>query len=333
MGVNVTNVKTIAFATSAALAGIAGALFSALLGFVAPESFNLDQMVLMQIMVVVGGLGSLLGPLIGPIVAALMIELLRDTRGLLEIIFGTILIGFVLFQPNGLAALVNRALRLRESFVPRSRAGACATAVEAMAILELEGIGLKFGGVSVLEDVGFCVDPGEVVGLIGPNGAGKTSAMNVITGVHRPLTGSIFLDQNASTGCRRTASPRSGCAGHSRYPCFVRGSTVLENEMLGVEPAVGYGLGGAIGATRTMRRSRGRDLRPRHADARLDGHGGFCRAGGPGPLLLGQQRLVELARALVSRPRVLLLDEPAVGLAPPRVSELAQNIRKIAKTF
>jgi branched-chain amino acid transport system permease protein len=122
MGVNVTNVKTIAFATSAALAGIAGALFSALLGFVAPESFNLDQMVLMQIMVVVGGLGSLLGPLIGPIVVVLMIELLRDTRGLLEIIFGTILIGFVLFQPNGLAALVNRALRLRESFVPRSLA-------------------------------------------------------------------------------------------------------------------------------------------------------------------------------------------------------------------
>ena len=92
-----------------------------------------------------------------------------------------------------------------------------------MAILELEGIGLKFGGVSVLEDVGFCVDPGEVVGLIGPNGAGKTSAMNVITGVHRPLTGSTSLTKHASTGCRRTASPRSGCAGHSRHPCFVRG--------------------------------------------------------------------------------------------------------------
>jgi branched-chain amino acid transport system ATP-binding protein len=201
-----------------------------------------------------------------------------------------------------------------------------------MAILELEGIGLKFGGVSVLEDVGFCVDPGEVVGLIGPNGAGKTSAMNVITGVHRPLTGSIFLDQTridrlpphriAALGVRRTFQTSMLCPG----------LTVLENVMLGVEPAVGYGLGGAIGATRTMR-NREAETRD-HAMQMLAwmGMAGFAEREGQG-LSFGQQRLVELARALVSRPRVLLLDEPAVGLAPPRVSELAQNIRKIAKTF
>lgn len=122
MGVNVTATKTVAFAASAALAGIAGALFSALLGFVAPESFNLDQMVMMQIMVVIGGLGSLLGSLLGPIVVVVLIELLRDTRGIMEIVFGAMLIGFVLFQPHGLAAVVNRALGWRERFVPRGLA-------------------------------------------------------------------------------------------------------------------------------------------------------------------------------------------------------------------
>jgi branched-chain amino acid transport system permease protein len=120
MGVNVTAAKTIAFATSAALAGIAGALFSALLGFVSPESFNLDQMVMMQVMVVIGGLGSLIGSLIGPVAVVLLMELLRDAPGLLEIVFGIMLIGFVLMQPDGLAALVNRALGWRECFLPRA---------------------------------------------------------------------------------------------------------------------------------------------------------------------------------------------------------------------
>jgi branched-chain amino acid transport system permease protein len=124
MGVNVTAVKTIAFATSAALAGIAGALFSALLGFVSPESFNLDQMVMMQIMVVIGGLGTIVGSVLGPVVVVVLIELLRDTRGILEIIFGIMLIGFVLFQPNGLAVFFNRMLDLRESFIPRPLARA-----------------------------------------------------------------------------------------------------------------------------------------------------------------------------------------------------------------
>lgn len=120
MGVDVTRVKTIAFALSAAYAGVAGALFSSLLGFVSPESFNLDQMVMMQIMVVVGGLSSILGSLIGPIFVVLLIELLRDTRGILEILFGAVLIGFVLYQPLGMAALVGRGLKFREMFLPRA---------------------------------------------------------------------------------------------------------------------------------------------------------------------------------------------------------------------
>lgn len=123
MGVNVTQVKVIAFSLSAAFAAAAGALFSALLGFVSPESFDLNQMVLMQIMVVVGGLGSLIGSLIGPMVVIVLLELLRDTRGLMEVIFGVILIGFVLFQPKGLAAIFASLLKLREPFIPRSLSG------------------------------------------------------------------------------------------------------------------------------------------------------------------------------------------------------------------
>lgn len=107
-GVNVTATKTIAFALSAGIAGLAGGLYSALLGYVAPESFNLEQMILMKIMAVAGGLGTMLGSVIGPALVIFLQEQLRDSQGWLEIIFGAVLIGFVLFMPRGIAPLVHR---------------------------------------------------------------------------------------------------------------------------------------------------------------------------------------------------------------------------------
>lgn len=107
-GVSVTATKTIAFALSAGIAGLAGGLYSALLGYVAPESFNLEQMILMKIMAVVGGLGTMLGSVIGPALVIFLQEQLRDSQGWLEIIFGAVLIGFVLFLPKGIAPLVYR---------------------------------------------------------------------------------------------------------------------------------------------------------------------------------------------------------------------------------
>lgn len=109
-GVNVTATKTIAFALSAGLAGLAGGLYSALLGYVAPESFNLEQMILMKVMAVVGGLGTMLGSVIGPALVIFLQEQLRDSQGWLEIIFGAVLIGFVLFMPKGIAPLIYRVL-------------------------------------------------------------------------------------------------------------------------------------------------------------------------------------------------------------------------------
>lgn len=201
-----------------------------------------------------------------------------------------------------------------------------------VSILKLQDVGLHFGGVQVLDDVSFSVEPGEVVGLIGPNGAGKTSAMNVITGVHRPGRGTIELDGKridglpphriAALGVRRTFQSSMLCPG----------LTVLENVMLGVEPDTGYGLGSALLASPGLL-AREAQMRDRAMEM-LDwmGMSAFAEREGQ-DLSFGQQRLVELARALASRPRLLLLDEPAVGLSPPRVEELAQNIRKIAVTF
>lgn len=105
-GINVVAVKTTAFAFSAGIAGLSGGLYSALLGFVAPESFNLEQMVIMKIMAVTGGLSTMLGSVLGPTLVISLQEFLRDSQGWLEIIFGGMLLLFVLFLPRGIAPLV-----------------------------------------------------------------------------------------------------------------------------------------------------------------------------------------------------------------------------------
>jgi len=121
-GVNVTQTKLFAFAYSSMCAGLAGAFYAPLLRFVAPENFDLHQMILMQVMIVVGGLGSMAGSLIGVCVIFFAFEMLRDTRGLLELFLGVMLIGFVLLQPQGLVEILNRFTRIREPFLPRTLA-------------------------------------------------------------------------------------------------------------------------------------------------------------------------------------------------------------------
>jgi branched-chain amino acid transport system ATP-binding protein len=201
-----------------------------------------------------------------------------------------------------------------------------------MAILTLAGVCLNFGGVRVLDEVAFSVDPGEVVGLIGPNGAGKTSAMNVITGVHRPRSGTIRLDERRIDGMPAHRIAALGVRRTFQTSMLCPGLTVLENVMLGVEPQTGYGLAGALVANSAVI-GREAEMRERAMEMLAwMGMDDFAEREGQG-LSFGQQRLVELARALVSRPRLLLLDEPAVGLSPPRVEDLAQNIRRIATTF
>lgn len=119
LGTNVFRVKLLAFAVSAFYAGVAGALFVPMLGFVAPESFDLNQMIMQQIMIVVGGLASVVGTLVGVFVVSIGFELLRDTPALVEIIFGTALIACVLWRPEGVVSLLRNYAIFREAYLPR----------------------------------------------------------------------------------------------------------------------------------------------------------------------------------------------------------------------
>jgi branched-chain amino acid transport system ATP-binding protein len=180
-----------------------------------------------------------------------------------------------------------------------------------MALLSVRDVTLRFGGIVALDRVSFDVERGHISGLIGPNGAGKTTAFNVITRLYRPDEGALELDGESLL---RTAPHRivsRGIARTFQNINLFRTMSVLENVLVGAH-------------------ARGGNVDEREALTMLDYVGLRARAHVPAAVLpYGTQKRVELARALIARPKLLLLDEPAGGLNHEEVDELGAFIRQI----
>lgn len=199
-------------------------------------------------------------------------------------------------------------------------------------MLDIRNVSLSFGALKVLSNASFSLGKGEVLGLIGPNGAGKTSMMNVITGIHRAQAGEIHLGGRDITSSKPHEIAERGLRRTFQTSLLCSGMTVVENVMLGLEPHPAYGFWSALVGNPKVRHWE--EEARQKAMEMLDWMGMAAFAERPGSSLsFGQQRLVEIARALVSRPSVLLLDEPAVGLTAPRVDELAEKIASIRAEF
>ncbi len=197
-----------------------------------------------------------------------------------------------------------------------------------MSLLEVQGIARAFGGVQALDNVSFAVEEGRIHAVIGPNGAGKTTLFNIISGLLRPHAGRItFAEQDI------TAMPphRISCAGIARTfqtLALFENMTVLENVMVGRHIR---SRAGAIAAALRLPSQRHEEKCIREAAlGHLSSVGLFSKAEAPvSALSFGQRRLVELARALATEPRLLLLDEPASGLNPRETDDLARLIRRV----
>jgi branched-chain amino acid transport system ATP-binding protein len=194
-----------------------------------------------------------------------------------------------------------------------------------LAGLALRGITVQFGGLVALDAVSLHVAPGAVVGVIGPNGAGKTTLFNVVCGFVRPTSGRLALD-GQPLAARPHALAGLGIARTLQGVGLFGGLTVLENVMAGATVTARAGFAAAALALPSSEREE-RWLRA-DALARLDELGIGRHAGAlPGTLPYPVRKRVALARALAARPRLLLLDEPAGGLGPDDIAELAQLIR------
>lgn len=197
-----------------------------------------------------------------------------------------------------------------------------------MSRLLVDNVSLRFGGLQVLADVNLEARSGEIVGIIGPNGAGKTTLLNAICGIHPPQAGRIVLDGIATSGLKPSAIAALGLRRTFQTSRLFRGMTVLENMMAGLHLGTRTGLFAAALRTKAMRREEVATVARAREALRYVGMEAF--ADRPGTLLsFGQQRIIEIARTLIDEPRVILLDEPAVGLSPPRVDELVGLLRRI----
>lgn len=195
-------------------------------------------------------------------------------------------------------------------------------------ILELNNVTMQFGGVKALDGVNFHVNRGEICALIGPNGAGKTTIFNVITGVYTPTSGDITFKGNSVVGLKRNIITSKGIARTFQNVRLFGEMTALENVMTATDVHKKSGLVGALfGTPRARREEKAGRAR---AHELLEFMGIDHRSDQLGKNLpYGDQRRLEIARALGTEPEIILLDEPAAGFNPAEKVALANTIRKI----
>jgi len=197
-----------------------------------------------------------------------------------------------------------------------------------MPLLEVRDLSVRFGGVVALDRVSFSVDAGNVVAIIGPNGAGKTTLFNVITRVYRPSAGTIMLDGEPILGLAPHQVISRGLARTFQNLALFSSMTVLENVMVGYHSRIGTTFLGAAVPMPTAVRDEG--IARDKAMEMLDFVGLAAKARVPvAGLPFGTQKRVELARALASRPRLVLLDEPAGGISHEEVGGVAALVQRI----
>lgn len=199
-----------------------------------------------------------------------------------------------------------------------------------MALLEVKNIYKSFGGVKAIQDFSIQANAGEIHGIIGPNGAGKTTIFNTISGVYTPDQGQVFLNGQDITRLEQHKITRLGMGRTFQNIRLFKGLTVEENVMCAFDPQSKYSILGGLLPTpaRRAEEKRGRELCARYLD--IVGMKDYLNER-PENLSYGMQRRIEIARALMCEPKILLLDEPAAGLNPTEVGELTDLIQRISK--
>jgi branched-chain amino acid transport system permease protein len=348
VGVRTENYKVKVFILSALYASLAGSLYAHYLTFISPKTFDIFFSVELVTMVIVGGMGSIWGALSGTVFLTPLPLLLHFFDEYKDIFYGLILVLILIFIPEGLvAAIQSRWTATRRSDAEEARienapsvrpvhVGASFGHQDSQAmpesgnqaILRVESVSIRFGGLMALGQVSFDMAKGSITALIGPNGAGKTTLINVISGASQPQSGKVFFRDREISRKRPYQIAAMGLNRTFQNLQIFENMTVLENVMVGLHAQTKnefvsclFRLPGFSGEEREIEERAWEVLK----FFRLEDKGRLPASS----LSYGDQKRIEMARALAPAPAVVLLDEPVAGLNMTETKEMADTIREI----
>jgi branched-chain amino acid transport system permease protein len=335
LGIDVSALRFAAFVLSAAYGGAAGALMAHVIRVVSPENLELPVMVTCLTMTVIGGRTRIAGAILGALAIVYMREEFRILENYYLIAYGAATLLVLVLAPYGLVGALERVRDrlmpnqpdLPPAAQPLSR-GRAAAASDAAPLLVAENVRKTFGGVHALDGVSLSLADGEIVGLIGPNGSGKTTLLNVISGLYRADGGTVAFAGQDIAALPSFEIARLGIARTFQHIILCDDLTALDNIAVARTTNEKAGLWNAIrdlGPDRRLRAARGAAMSAAHmlgvAAVAMEPCGG---------LPYGTRRRIEVARALATAPRLLMLDEPAAGLNEEEQRDLSERVRRIA---
>jgi ABC-type branched-subunit amino acid transport system ATPase component len=335
VGINVYRYKVLAFVISSVYAGIGGVFFAHQNGFINSDTFVFSLSVSFLTSALMGGTGTLLGPLVGSVILNLIPTVFASLQEYQLYIYGGIILITIVFLPKGIVGSLRQTALFRRWQRPPAPIEADPSVLDFARgtagnepVLAVRGLAKNFGGIRALSGVDVAIERGSVHGLIGPNGSGKSTFVNVVTGVFRPSAGTIILGGKAlpPQGPHRMA--RYGITRTFQAIRLFGELSVIDNVMVGFHLQLRCGFFANLLQTRAAVAEEAAFRRK--AMALLEFVGIAERAHDRAQnLSYGQQRLLEIARALAARPQLLMLDEPAAGVNPTELHHLARIIRDI----
>ena len=321
-GFDTDELKAVAFGVSGLMAGIGGAIYAPQQGIVTPQVIGFGLSADLVIWAAVGGRASLLGPVIGTLVVGSLTAQLRDTLPFWEVLMALFFIAIVLVFPRGIAGLADPLLR-RFPVRKRERAALAApgdAAARPPAKLALNGVSVHVGEVTILDKLSVDFDQAGIFCVIGPNGAGKTSMFNVVSGELTTLGGEIDLGGLKIAGLPPNRVSGLGVARKLQIPSVFPDLSIADN----LAVALWSGRAGKL-ALLDPRLRRWTSPMLKELQSRYPFLAASTRKAAE--LSHGEQQILELAMALLTEPRVLLLDEPCAGLSPEETAAVMEIIR------
>lgn len=342
MGVNTFRSKMVVFVISSIFASISGWLYAHTQSFINPTPFGLQMGIDYLFMALLGGVGSIWGAIFGAGIFTMMRQWLQDLMPIIfgndgqyeTIVFGLLIVLLMQKAPSGLWPMLVKKIPSRfkptdqhtEIKEPTFELPALELPAQGTVILEARNVTKKFGGLVANNQMNLKIHAGEILALIGPNGAGKSTMFNQLSGVDVPSSGEVIFLGEKINGLQSREIAKKGLSRTFQHVKILPEMTVLENVVIGAHLR---GQKGVFSSLLHLDRNEENNLL-NEAKSQLErvGLGEYLYIEA-GSLALGQQRILEIARALCARPSVLLLDEPAAGLRFKEKQALADLLTKL----